>query len=481
MKRFNAILFVLLILLSGITFGQYGRGSSEKYYREVGTALGTDSLNVNGLKKAIASLPDSGVVYIHYPGIWDTTGLGAIPEKVIIKGYLLGKEVGVYESDYSGIQIDSAAGHFLGNIYTAYVGGGESNFPLTVNGLADAIASLDSGTVIISYPGLWDTTGLGVLPNNISIEGWLFGTYKRVLSSNKKYTFEQILGQPPIYSLGGAVRFIGRHNSFDAFVSVEQYLDEYASYAQGQDYIPFMSITAVDDSYNDSIPNLGGIKNVFDIVPDSGGITKNNFQFRMIQNDLTYRVKYQPRKMDFIRGTSNDMWWGDYWGNVPADTVWANNIYHYHGNVFGIRTNQWMKTNYYGYYMSFPSNFGAQFLDGIKPFLFYGAGAYPSWFGGNANALGYNYGADTAATDAYKIALDGAHTLTAGLEVTFKAVTANTDGATLQVNSLTAKDLVKAATGAVTTALATGDILAGQIVKAVYDGTNFQVISRLAQ
>jgi len=76
--------------------------------------------------------------------------------------------------------------------------------------------------------------------------------------------------------------------------------------------------------------------------------------------------------------------------------------------------------------------------------------------------------------------LSGAHTLVAGLEVTFIATTANTDGATLTINSLTAKALTKASGGAINTALATGDILAGQVVKAVYDGTQFQVISRLA-
>jgi hypothetical protein len=113
---------------------------------------------------------------------------------------------------------------------------------------------------------------------------------------------------------------------------------------------------------------------------------------------------------------------------------------------------------------------------------FYGNGTYPSYFGGTVNSSGgYNYAQDIAASDAYRIVLKGGHSLIAGLEVTFKVVTANTGAATLQVNSLTATALTKVTAAGVNVALATGDIIAGQIVKAVYDGTQFQIISRLAQ
>jgi len=68
-----------------------------------------------------------------------------------------------------------------------------------------------------------------------------------------------------------------------------------------------------------------------------------------------------------------------------------------------------------------------------------------------------------------------------GLELTLKIAVENTDGATLQINALGAKNVTKAASAAVSTALATGDVIAGQIIKVVYDGTQFQIISRLAQ
>ena len=92
-----------------------------------------------------------------------------------------------------------------------------------------------------------------------------------------------------------------------------------------------------------------------------------------------------------------------------------------------------------------------------------------------------NYVADAQANDTYVVALTHISAYTAGLEITFKANTLNTDGATVNVNGLGAKALTKATSAGVNTALATGDIIAGQIIKAVYDGTQFQVISRLAQ
>jgi hypothetical protein len=69
----------------------------------------------------------------------------------------------------------------------------------------------------------------------------------------------------------------------------------------------------------------------------------------------------------------------------------------------------------------------------------------------------------------------------AGLEINLLVGVANTDGATLQINALGAKAVTKAASGVVTTALTTGDVLAGQLINLKYDGTRFQVMSRLAQ
>lgn len=87
----------------------------------------------------------------------------------------------------------------------------------------------------------------------------------------------------------------------------------------------------------------------------------------------------------------------------------------------------------------------------------------------------YVYAADSVGTDAYAITVSPTpSTYTAGQLYQFKAGTANTAGATLAVNGGAAKTIVKN----VSEALNTGDILANQIVTVIYDGTNFQLLSK---
>lgn len=83
----------------------------------------------------------------------------------------------------------------------------------------------------------------------------------------------------------------------------------------------------------------------------------------------------------------------------------------------------------------------------------------------------YTYGPDTGAANAYAVALSPVPTLVAGSVVVFKSLNANTGASTLAVNGGSAKAIKKN----VSSALASGDILAGQIVVVVYDGTNFQM------
>lgn len=80
------------------------------------------------------------------------------------------------------------------------------------------------------------------------------------------------------------------------------------------------------------------------------------------------------------------------------------------------------------------------------------------------------YAADAEATDTYVITLSPAPTsYTNGMVVYFKANTANTGAATINVNSLGAKTIVKG----VNTTLADNDIGAGMFCTLIYDGTNF--------
>lgn len=83
----------------------------------------------------------------------------------------------------------------------------------------------------------------------------------------------------------------------------------------------------------------------------------------------------------------------------------------------------------------------------------------------------YTYAADTGAANAYVVALTPAPTLVAGSKVVFKAVHANTGASTLAVNGGSAVAITKQGS----TALASGDIAAGQIITVIYDGTQFQM------
>lgn len=90
----------------------------------------------------------------------------------------------------------------------------------------------------------------------------------------------------------------------------------------------------------------------------------------------------------------------------------------------------------------------------------------------------YDYAASAAGSDTYAITVSPAPTAyVTGQIFTFKADVANTGACTLNVNSLGAKTLKNR----VSEDLTTGDILASQIVTVIYDGTNFQVLSKVAQ
>lgn len=98
------------------------------------------------------------------------------------------------------------------------------------------------------------------------------------------------------------------------------------------------------------------------------------------------------------------------------------------------------------------------------------------YFDPDFNKVYKNYAIDSASDDDYIITLQSAFgAYYAGMEISFKATTANTGACTLNVNSLGAKTIKKN----VSSDLVTGDILANQIVKVVYDGTNFQMVSNL--
>lgn len=84
-----------------------------------------------------------------------------------------------------------------------------------------------------------------------------------------------------------------------------------------------------------------------------------------------------------------------------------------------------------------------------------------------------NYSTDIGVANAYQITLNPAPTVyEIGKIYKFKATNANTGASTFQIGTLTATAIKKN----VSMDLASGDIVAGQIVSVVYDGTYFQFI-----
>jgi hypothetical protein len=84
------------------------------------------------------------------------------------------------------------------------------------------------------------------------------------------------------------------------------------------------------------------------------------------------------------------------------------------------------------------------------------------------------YAADGGGTDAYVVTLVPAPaSLVTGMTFRIKCNTGNTGPATINVNSLGVKSIVKD----LNLALDTNDIRAGQIIEIIYDGTNFQLLS----
>jgi hypothetical protein len=379
--------------------------------------------------------------------------------------------------------------------YEKYIGTKLGKYPLTVTGLKKAISALDSGVVYISYPGLWDTTGLGAIPAKVGLQGYLFGSMVYQLPVDVTNTFNKYYwndGTGPLRAdiiadgIGeisySPFSFASRTETYWSTVSIYNVLDKYSRIVKQSGSIirPLDVKTVIDTSFKgglESIPHVQGIQSHLVFRPDSGTTIKEWKSITSLSSQIDYLQRLQSKKLWVISGMSNKL-------NLleGSDTISTYSMVRCYGAEIASGSTLKFDTDVIGYYSNMSSIISGNLLSGKYAYHFYGYGNYPIWNQGSVNSGGgYNYSSDTSSTDDYKIALAGAHTLIAGLEVTFKAVTANTDDATLTVNSLTAKAITKSVLGSIDNPLNTGDILAGQIVKAVYDGTQFQIISRLAQ
>jgi hypothetical protein len=89
----------------------------------------------------------------------------------------------------------------------------------------------------------------------------------------------------------------------------------------------------------------------------------------------------------------------------------------------------------------------------------------------------FDYAADSGSANAVAIALPYAPaSYSVGIRVKFKANATNTGATTINVNSLGTKNLQKYTAGALG-GLVAGDIVAGGMYEAIYDGTQFQLLT----
>jgi hypothetical protein len=105
-----------------------------------------------------------------------------------------------------------------------------------------------------------------------------------------------------------------------------------------------------------------------------------------------------------------------------------------------------------------------------------GAGAFTVTGGVTKSGVqqeAYTYAADTGTANAYAVALTPAPTLVAGSAGSFLAAHANTGASTLAINGGTAIAITKNGNS---TALASGDIAANQIIDWTYDGSVIQIL-----
>lgn len=96
----------------------------------------------------------------------------------------------------------------------------------------------------------------------------------------------------------------------------------------------------------------------------------------------------------------------------------------------------------------------------------------------NALFMTNNIFTNTSPSDSYTISITGVSSYTdlTGVPILVKFTVANTGTATLNVNSLGAKSILKN----VSSVLETGDISVNDLITLVYDGINFKIMSRLS-
>lgn len=114
-------------------------------------------------------------------------------------------------------------------------------------------------------------------------------------------------------------------------------------------------------------------------------------------------------------------------------------------------------------------------IDNVADEVAAGLDKLPSEVALNQNSA--TFATDTGVANAYAISLVKITALSVGLELRFLAANDNTNVSTLDVSALGALPLRDAAGGV----LEAGDVLAGQVISATYNGTEFRITSNIPQ
>lgn len=241
--------------------------------------------------------------------------------------------------------------------YEKYVGTQLGKYPLTVSGLKDAISALDSGVVYISYPGLWDTTGLGSIKSNVTLSGWLFGIhYLGRIKLDRTKVSVTIGDTTDIVTITDNAD--NTHTSGKIGLRTYKYGDTWRG-GQLEAYKNWGG-TALD-SYN-SIFSLAAVVEGFSNsnIYTSGGAIRIKTGKNIISPG---RV---PTLIDFLTTNNVDSW---------LDPAFRMTQY---GNFIAAQ----------GIYANFQGDFLTPIDTNNTAYLFYGNGDYPSYFGGDLQADG---------------------------------------------------------------------------------------------
>lgn len=334
------------------------------------------------------------------------------------------------QSIYYMSEIDSVTGHFIGETYTKWVGNADKKFPLTVAGLDSAISNLDSGIVYISYPGLWDTTGLGAIPSAVKIYGWLFG--RMVTTSD-----QEIAGN-------NKSLHIGKIHPWNWWTLEETLLGVSRTYATTNtpvsaigNYITNLTTSAVEALRIQTVIGQDDSTNLLNGVSIGGLIIADLFFEQVNQPNFDFVGLDFNLKQDGLKDVG-DLYgtrigvrfngWEDGSGNMADVYVHRALGVEYWNNASGRIT---------GDYWAFRSDsLGLSWVGGTA-FHFYGEGSFPSYLGGDLRLLGNLTGTNTGVNQYITIDDTSPEIIINSLTITLGDTDADGNETTIELNDAT--------------------------------------------